>query len=151
MSIIIEQANLDHVKKVSELFNSYRVFYKQCSNIDLAIEFISDRIKNEESIIFLAMDETGKSLGFTQLYPSFSSVYAQRIWVLCDLFVSESSRRLGVGQKLMNSAKVFALETRAKGISLETAENNTKAQTLYESLGYEKSNDFHYFLDLTKA
>jgi hypothetical protein len=47
--------------------------------MDLAIKFISDRIKNEESIIFLAMDETGNPLGFTHLYPTFSSVYAQRI------------------------------------------------------------------------
>ena len=151
MNIIIEQANLDHLEKVSELFNSYRVFYKQNSDIDLALKFVSDRIRNEESIIFLAMDETGNPLGFTQLYPTFSSVYAQRIWILCDLFVSESSRRLGVGEKLMNSAKIFALETGAKGISLETAENNIKAQALYESLGYQKSNDFFYFLDLKKA
>ena len=151
MNIIIKQANLDHVQKISELFNAYRVFYKQSSNIDLAKKFISDRIKNEESIIFLAMDETGNPLGFTQLYPTFSSVSARRTWVLNDLFVSESSRKLGVGEKLMNSAKVFALKTGAKGISLETAENNINAQALYESLGYEKSSDIYYFLNLTKA
>ena len=151
MNIVIKQANLDHVQKISELFNAYRVFYKQSSNIDLAEKFISNRIKNEESIIFLAMDEAGNPLGFTQLYPTFSSVSARRTWVLNDLFVSESSRRLGVGEKLMNSAKVFALKTWAKGISLETAENNINAQALYESLGYEKSSDIYYFLNLTKA
>lgn len=151
MNIVIEQANLEHVKKVGELFNSYRVFYKQSSDIELAINFITDRIKNEESIIFLAMDETDRPLGFTQLYPTFSSVSAQRIWVLNDLFVSESARRLGIGEKLMNSAKIFALKTGAKGISLETADNNVSAQSLYESLGYEKSSDFYYFLNLTKA
>jgi len=152
MNIDIKQATLSHVKEIAELFNSYRVFYGQKSNVDLAIKFIADRIKNEESIIFLAMDETGNSLGFTQLYPTFSSVSAQRVWVLNDLFVSASSRRLGVGEKLMNAAKVFALETDSKGISLETEKNNISAQALYETLGYERNSDsYHYFLKLTKV
>jgi len=150
MTISVKRATLDNAEEIGELFNSYRVFYEQNTDVDLAIDFISDRIKNEESVVFFAHDKSGNALGFTQLYPTFSSVSAQRSWVLNDLFVSSTSRRLGVGKKLMEAAKVFA--TDSKGIALETAEDNFNAQALYESLGYKKdSGIYHYFLNLAPA
>ena len=149
MTVNVKRATLDDIKEVAGLFDAYRVFYKQQSDLKLATNFISERIKNEESVIFLAHDESGKALGFTQLYPTFSSVSAKRGWVLNDLFVSLTARRLGVGKKLMDAAKVFALGTNAKGIGLETAVDNFNAQALYESLGYEKDNNIYYFLNLT--
>lgn len=152
MSISVKRATLDNARKIGELFNSYRVFYEQKPDLELAINFISERIENEESVIFYATDEQGSAVGFTQLYPNFSSVSAKRSWVLNDLFVSTNSRRLGVGKKLMEAARVFATNSRAKGIALETTEDNVKAQALYESLGYEKESGFiHYFLNLPQA
>jgi len=149
MSVSVKRAQLENVKEVAELFNLYRIFYEQDSDMELAVDFISERIKNKESAIFYAHDENNNALGFTQLYPTFSSVSAQRSWVLNDLFVASGARRLGVAKKLMQAAKTFAEETNAKGIALETTEDNTKAQALYESLGYEKSSGFYnYFLGL---
>jgi len=149
MSISVKRASLENIKEVSELFNSYRVFYKQDSDVDLAISFITDRLNNEDSVIFYAHDENGNALGFTQLYPTFSSVSAQSSWVLNDLYVSSSARRLGVGKTLMDTAKSFAIQTNSKGIALETCEDNLHAQALYESLGYEKDvGVYHYFLSL---
>lgn len=149
MTISVKRATLEYAKGIGELFNSYRVFYEQNSDLELAINFISERIKNEESVIFFAQDKSGNALGFTQLYPSFSSVSAQRSWILNDLFVSSTARRLGVGKRLMDAVKVFANDSNAKGITLETAEDNYNAQALYESLGYKKGcGTFHYFLNL---
>ena len=91
----------------------------------------------------------GNALGFTQLYPTFSSVSAQLTWVLNDLYVVADARRLGVGKQLMETARAFALETNSKGIALETGKDNVTAQALYESLGYQKSDGvYHYFLTL---
>ncbi|WP_197411228.1 GNAT family N-acetyltransferase [Colwellia sp. TT2012] len=152
MEINVKRATDADIDSVSKLFNSYRVFYNQVSDQALAFEFISERIKQDESVIFCAIKDNGEYVGFTQLYPNFSSVSAQRTWILNDLYVSSSARRLGVGKKLMNAAKEFAVTTNAKGLSLQTAENNVNAQTLYESIGYKKSSGFYnYFLDLTKA
>jgi len=152
MTISVKRATLENLHEVSELFNSYRVFYKQDSNIDLAVNFISERMKNKESVIFVASTENGEALGFTQLYPTFSSVSAKSFWILCDLYVSSAARRLGVGKKLMEAARVFAIENNSKGISLETASDNVNAQALYESLGYKKDADvYNYFLSLKKA
>ncbi|NRA52536.1 MAG: GNAT family N-acetyltransferase [Gammaproteobacteria bacterium] len=150
MNVLVKRATLDDVAGVAELFNSYRIFYKQAENVDLAIHFISERITNNESVIFFAHDDNDNYIGFAQLYPIFSSVSAQRSWVLNDLYVCENHRKLGVAQRLMKVAKELALETNANGISLETAEDNYHAQALYNSLGYKKSGDYHnYFLSLS--
>lgn len=152
MTISVKRAILESLNEVSELFNSYRVFYKQDSNLALAVKFISERMKNKESVIYYASNENGKALGFTQLYPTFSSVSAKSFWILCDLYVSSAARRLGVGKKLMETAKLFAIENSSKGISLGTGKNNFNAQALYESLGYERDADFYnYFLSLQKS
>ncbi|MDR8523109.1 GNAT family N-acetyltransferase [Shewanella fidelis] len=134
---------------IAPLFDAYRVFYGQASNLALAEEFIAERLANNESVILLAVDSSGKALGFIQLYPSFSSVSAARIWVLNDLFVSDNARRQGVATQLMHAAKEFGIKTGVKGLVLETGVNNVNAQRLYESLGYIKdSGSYHYLLNL---
>ena len=149
MNLIIKQATLEDLAQVAELFNAYRVFYKQKTDLELAMKFISERIKSEESVVFLAQDENQDGLGFTQLYPTFSSVSAQSSWVLNDLYVSENARNIGVGRELMEAARTFVIQTGANGISLETAKDNINAQSLYESLGYKRRLGYYtYFLNL---
>jgi ribosomal protein S18 acetylase RimI-like enzyme len=151
MTIRIQQAGLEDIHLIAPLFDAYRVFYQQASDLTLAKNFLSGRLQKQESIIFFAIDEHGQSLGFVQLYPSFSSVSVMRQWILNDLFVSETARRTGVARLLMNRARQFAIDTKAKGLFLETAHDNTKGQTLYESLGYKRNSEFFYFLDLQNA
>jgi ribosomal protein S18 acetylase RimI-like enzyme len=149
MSIVIKQASIDDVEPLSRLFNAYRIFYEQESNLPLANEFLKERLQNAESVIFFASNNKGEYLGFTQLYASFSSVSARRIWVLNDLYITPSARRLGIARQLMLAAQEFAQSTGSKGIALETAQDNTQAQALYGSLGYKKSSGvYHYFLTL---
>ena len=145
MNFTIRTATLADADKITALFNDYRVFYAQASDMQLAHEFITQRLKNNESVVFYAEDGQGKALGFTELYPSFSSVSAQRCWILNDLFVSAKARRLGVAKQLMEAAKQFATDSQAKSINLETSADNLHAQALYESLGYEKINGVHFY------
>ncbi|EJK2104624.1 GNAT family N-acetyltransferase, partial [Vibrio cholerae] len=143
----IIKVSLKELELLVPLFDAYRVFYGQSSNREIAHEFLKSRIQNEESVSFLAIDKMGIAVGFTQLYPSFSSVSVARVWILNDLYVVPESRGQGVSKQLMNAAREFALNEKAKGLALETAESNTVAQKLYESLGYEKDlGSYHYFL-----
>lgn len=145
----IRKAYLKELAMLAPLFDAYRVFYNQPSNLAMAREFLKARMLNEESVIFVAVDDAGKAVGFTQLYPSFSSVSVARIWVLNDLYVRPESRGHGVAKRLMNAAREFASNDKAKGLTLETAERNISAQRLYESLGYNReSGIYHYFLTL---
>lgn len=141
-------AKSEHISEVANLFNQYRMFYKQESNLNGAIDFITERINNKDSVIFLVKEE-GKSLGFTQLYPSFSSVSMKKLWVLNDLYVTESARQKGVAQLLLNAAKKFAIESKAKALDLQTAIDNKSAQALYEKNGYQVDKEFlSYSLNL---
>ena len=140
----ILRATSSNLKNLVHLFNAYRVFYDQESDLTAAEQFLSERFRKKDSVIFLAEDAVGKGLGFTQLYPSFSSVSMQRVYILNDLYVSEAARGQGVGEALLEHAKQFAISEGAKGLTLETDVTNP-AQKLYERLGWTKEVDvFHY-------
>jgi ribosomal protein S18 acetylase RimI-like enzyme len=144
----ITQAALQDIKQIAALFNQYRQFYNQSSDQDGAETYLTKRLKKEESIIFLAKDEE-RCVGFVQLYPTYSSIHMKRAWILNDLFVAESSRKKGVGEKLLDAAMVLAKETGAASIALSTASDNEKAQRLYERKGYVRDQQFyHYELSL---
>ncbi|MBO0355603.1 GNAT family N-acetyltransferase [Muricauda ruestringensis] len=119
------------------LFDKYRVFYKQEPDLALAKEFIQARLNNDESIIFVAIKE-GQPVGFTQLYPKYSSVRTTLNWILNDLYVETRYRKMGVGEKLISTAMDFAQKRGSKFVELSTAVDNIIAQGLYERIGFQK-------------
>lgn len=142
--IKIIKGTKENLDLVVPLFDQYRIFYKQESDKKAARAFLEQRINNDESIIFLAFFDN-IPVGFTQLYPMFSSVSMQPSYVLNDLFVDASYRQKQVGEALLNHAKLFCKENNGKGLTLETATDNP-ARKLYEKLGWKKDLDcFHYF------
>jgi len=144
----IRQAKLGDLETLAELFDLYRQFYEYPQDIGLARRFLADRISKQESVIYLAQHDDGMALGFVQLYPSFSSTLAGKVWILYDLFVRKEGRRQGVAKALMKRAAHLARETGAVEINLATATSNTQAQALYESLGYKRDDEFYvYALD----
>lgn len=146
MKIQIIEAKLEHLSNIVPLFNLYRDFYEVKPNPQKAEEFLKTRLENKESKIFLAKDENSY-VGFTQLYPSFSSLSMKPVWILNDLYVLETHRKQGVGKLLLDAAKQFAKETGSKGLTLTTAIQNTTAQSLYEKYGFIRNDHFYeYFL-----
>ena len=144
-AITISKATRDDLQQTAVLFDQYRQFYKEQADIDLAKNYLEERMNTDTSVIFLAKDSQGKALGFTQLYPTLCSVEAKPIWVLYDLFVESSVRNQGIGRALMNRALVMAKKSGASRIDLETAIDNTSAQGLYESLGYQRDTEFYKY------
>lgn len=138
----VRRAGIEDLELVVPLFDSYRQFYRQKPDPDLARAFLSDRFRNRESIIFLALDSGGNALGFTQLYPSFSSGAARRIFILNDLFVTHEARRRGVGRALLQAAANFARAEGAVRLTLSTALDNSTAQALYEMAGWQRDKTF---------
>ncbi len=141
----IIRTTVEHLDQLAPLFDGYRIFYKQPSDLAKARAFLAERFENKESVIFAAADDAGNLVGFTQLYPLFSSVSARRVWLLNDLYVAPEARRQGVARALMNAARDFGVETGAKGVALETGIDNTQAQALYEDLGYEKQGGIPWY------
>jgi len=143
MLLDIKRVTKDDVSAVALLFDAYRGFYQQPSNLPAAFDFLEQRIAKEESVIFLAILK-GEAVGFVQLYPIFSSVQMKTAWLLNDLFVTDAARRQGVGESLLQQAKQFGRETNAAFLLLQTADDNYRAQSVYEKSGWIRTQDFFY-------
>jgi GNAT superfamily N-acetyltransferase len=145
----VQRAGLDDLDVLAPLFDQYRGFYEQPSDEALARRFLSQRLERNESVVLLARLD-GQPAGFTQLYPTFSSVRAARVWVLNDLFVAHGARRRGVAQALIQAAAAFARGDGAIRLELETMPDNRIAQTLYEAGGWQRyDGTLRYHLPLT--
>ncbi|SFE75537.1 GNAT family N-acetyltransferase [Alteribacillus iranensis] len=138
------QATMEDLEGVSQLFNAYRVFYKQASDEEVAKSYIRQRLENKDSVIFVVKDND-TYVGFTQLYPTFSSVAMKRTWLLNDLYVAKEARKQGVAELLLNKAKEYAMETGAKSITLKTAQDNEPAQQLYDKHNYVRDTRFYHY------
>ncbi len=136
-SFTTRRATPDDLDSLAPLFDAYRRFYAQPGDIALASAYLHARMERGESVILVAEAE-GALLGFCQLYATWCSIAAAPIFVLYDLFVDDGVRRAGVGRTLMLAAQAFAREAGASRLDLSTARGNTRAQALYESLGWQR-------------
>jgi GNAT superfamily N-acetyltransferase len=142
----IVYASSSDVEQIAPLFDMYRVWYGQTSDLDAARSFLLQRLRNNESVVFLARQDD-RPVGFAQLYPLFSSVSMQPVWVLNDLFVVDDARQQGIGSQLLETAAEFARELGAIRLELATAPDNQTAQAVYEKLGWKPNTEFiHYTL-----
>jgi ribosomal protein S18 acetylase RimI-like enzyme len=142
--MLITIADKNDIPALAKLFDQYRTFYEQKSDINKSVEFLSSRLEKNDAIIFVACENT-EIVGFTQLYLSFSSVGMKQIWILNDLFVSPQFRRQSIARNLMQEALNHAKKTEALRIELATQVSNTLAQNLYESMGYIKNESFYHY------
>ena len=126
------------------LFDAYRRFYRQPSDLRHARSFLRARLDRKESVILLALDQS-EAVGFTQLYPSFSSVSMARIFILNDLFVSPEARGKGVGSALLAAAADFGKQAGAVRLALTTETSNTVAQSVYERMGWVRDTTFYTY------
>ena len=147
--ISIRKATREDIDELTVLFDLYRIFYHQPSDIAAAKRFLLQRMEKEESVIFVAVQENAL-VGFTQLYPIFSSVSLKRTWLLNDLYVHATVRKQGVAAQLLQAARQHGLETGAKWLLLQTSNNNFTAQAVYEKNNWKKVSDYFYELPLTE-
>lgn len=139
---LAESRDLD---AVARLFDAYRQFYEKPADLPLARRYLGERFQRHESVIIVAENEAGEIVGFTQLYPAFCSVIADRTYVLYDLFVTPSARGTGAGRALMEAAEAHARKAGAARLELQTAKTNKIGQSLYESCGWERDELFYVY------
>lgn len=150
--IQVRRAGMADLDALAPLFDGYRRFYGQDADLDAARDFLEARLQREQSVVLIALDTSGSAMGFTQLYPLFSSVRMVRIWLLNDLYVAADHRRRGVADALMAEAESWASADGAAAIVLETTEENRQAQALYERRGWELEQGMrHYHKTLEPA
>ncbi|TXI86030.1 MAG: GNAT family N-acetyltransferase [Chryseobacterium sp.] len=138
------KAVLSDLPQLAELFDQYRIFYHKASDIPAATNFLSERIENQDSEIFVAA-ENGKLTGFVQLYPIFSSTRMQRYWLLNDLYVNDNHRGKGFSKELIEESKEHCRFSKACGILLETGKSNDIGNQLYPACGFELYDSVNFY------
>jgi ribosomal protein S18 acetylase RimI-like enzyme len=140
-AVEIRRATVADADAVAVLFDAYRQFYRREPDLAGARAFVAERLTHNESVIFLAGD-AGSPLGFTQLYPSFTSSGMTRIFILNDLFVAPQARGRGIATALLRRAAEFATSEGAVRLTLSTATDNRTAQAVYERAGWKRDDAF---------
>ena len=148
MKTRVRQAEIEDVDALVPLFDAYRQFYDQPSDLSRARNWLRARIGANESVVLLA-ERDGHAVGFAQLYPMYSSVQTSRIWVLNDLYVSPDQRRLGSAKALLNHAIEHARDDGASRVQLETGRRNEAARALYRAAGWREDDTQWYSIPLT--
>ncbi|MGZ3496929.1 MAG: GNAT family N-acetyltransferase [Vulcanimicrobiaceae bacterium] len=144
MDFSIVRATSSHAAHVAPLFDAYRQFFTEKSDLQRSTEFISERLHNQDSVVFLALDGD-EGVGFIQLYPLFSSWYAKRIWFLSDLYVTPDARRNAVGRALVQRVVDHANETGASSVMVELPFSEPHLQRFYGAFGFEKDEVFDLY------
>lgn len=144
MNYQIKRASLEDLNETAELFNLYRIFYRQESDLEKGRTFLKERLLKDESIVFLALAD-GKAVGFVQLYKLFHYTKLEMQWLLSDLFVHQDYRGRGLSVALIDQSKEWCAETGACGLMLETEKTNNIGNTLYPRCGFEYDGLHNYY------
>ena len=139
--ITVRQAILADLDQLAALFDHYRQFQGQATDLAAARDFLRARFDHGESIVFLA-DDGAQPVGFAQLYPSFSSVALKRVFILNDLFVAAAGLRKGVATHLLAAVEAYAWSLGAVRVTLNVAQANVTAQALYAARGWQQDEQF---------
>ena len=139
--IEIRRAHAGDLEQLLPLVAGYRAFYKQEPDAQRERAFMEEHLRNGTSIVFVA-EEDGRAVGFTQLFPAFSTVHLGPSLILEDLFVDRACRGKGVATRLLEAAIAHARAIGASGMFLETAMDNVGAQSVYERAGWTREGRF---------
>lgn len=135
---------MEDLDQAAQLFDLYRVFYRQPSDFERGKAFLKERLLHGESEIFLAFSE-GRAVGFVQLYKLFHYTRLQRQWLLSDLFVHPDHRGKQISVALIDRSKQWCSETDACGLMLETEKTNDIGNALYPRCGFIYDGSHNYY------
>jgi ribosomal protein S18 acetylase RimI-like enzyme len=148
-AVAVRPATTDDLEALAPLFDAYRQFYGQRSDVTVAHRFLSERLARSESHVLIATTPTdGATIaaGFAQLYPTFSSIRCRRTLVLNDLYVAPDHRQEGVAWALLDHTRQLAALLGAASVSLQTAPSNVRARSLSERFGFVQDDAFQSYL-----
>ncbi|MDU6259184.1 MAG: GNAT family N-acetyltransferase [Haemophilus parainfluenzae] len=116
------------------LFEAYRLANGMTNNPERTLTFLTNRIRFNESIFFIAVNENSQPVGFIQLYPRLSSLRLQRYWQLTDIFVREDVCQPNVYRALISKAKEFVRYTQSNRLVTEL---DPIQQSMLENEGFK--------------
>lgn len=140
----IRIAKIQDLSIIASQFDSYRQEYEKPSDLNACYTFLEDRFVNNEFVMIIAVKENN-CIGFIQIYPTFSSISLKKLWVLTDLYVTPSHRKMGIAKQLIHKSKELAQDPDSVGIVIESRISSQSAQRLYDAVGFKKDGEHLYY------
>jgi GNAT superfamily N-acetyltransferase len=106
--------------------------------------FFSRFLGDSEAGCILGARQSGHLVGYACLYFASSSVEAEDIVIMNDLYVVPDARGRGVGRRLIDATTQLARLRQVRRVRWSTALDNRRAQRLYEHMGAERTAWFEY-------
>jgi GNAT superfamily N-acetyltransferase len=144
MDIRVAPLREDDLDEALPLFAGYQRFYKAEPNDDKNLAFFRQFLVPSENGVLLGAWDGDRLVGFACSYWTFSSVSADDIALMNDLFVADSHRGRGVGRALIEATVDAARDRGVHHLEWFTALDNEVAQRLYDRTGAERSGWYAY-------
>ena len=146
----VRPISADELAPLLALIAAYQRFYGVAEPDDErnAAFFARFVAPSEVGMLLAAFGDSSLPAGYACLYWTFSSVSATDVVLLNDLYVCPEHRGSGVGEALVAAAVAVARDRGAAYVRWFTAQNNRRAQRLYERVGAQRSAWLEYELEV---
>jgi GNAT superfamily N-acetyltransferase len=127
----------DDLPDLLPLMRGYCDFYEVAPADDalLAMSRVLIDDPERQGVQLIARDDGGRAVGFATIFWTWSTLSADRLAVMNDLFVSEDARGGGVADALIAACTDRCRERGVPELAWQTAKTNLRAQAVYERVG----------------
>lgn len=114
-------------------------------------EYLTEILENDRlGTVFLGRTSSGVPVGFLLMYLTPSTMEADRVPTILDMFVRPSQREKGFGRQLFDHAIRWAKKAKFQHIDCTVENMNMVAQYLFDYYKAESNGRILYTIDLTK-
>ncbi|MGO4497454.1 N-acetyltransferase family protein [Paenibacillus sp. 2RAB27] len=136
MGHVIRKVELEDLEALTELMCAYIVgFYKKPQPLITSIHRLIRNLLQEQGGIQFVVDQEGELVGFATLYFSCSTMKANPITIMNDLFLLESYRGTAAEEDLFQKCQTYSKENGYAYMSWITAPDNHRAQQFFDKMG----------------
>ncbi|KAA8782437.1 N-acetylglutamate synthase-like GNAT family acetyltransferase [Paenibacillus sp. 4624] len=145
MPIHIRETRSDDLKPLTALMHDYVVgFYNNPWPGDQAIQLLINNLLEQQIGAQFVAEKDGKLIGFATLFFTYSTMKAERVTIMNDLFVTEAFREGETESHLFARCQQYTHEHGCAYMSWITAVTNERAQQLFDRLGAKRGNWVNY-------
>jgi GNAT superfamily N-acetyltransferase len=127
----------DDLPDLLRLMRGYCDFYEVAPADEalLAMSRVLIEDPERQGLQLIARDDDGQAVGFATIFWTWSTLSADRLGVMNDLFVSQDARGGGVADALIAACTDQCRERGVPELAWQTAKTNARAQAVYERVG----------------
>ena len=145
--VFCDFSNEEHCQSFADLINHYKADPMGGGKAFTLREqlYLLDGMANHPASFVLFAIKGEKIIGLATCFINFSTFKAKPYLNIHDVIVKKMFRGLGIGRRLMERCLEIASERKYCKVTLEVRYDNSNAQKLYRSLGFDETEPVMHF------